>query len=86
MWFVGVFLFKFPVRTSSNPLKLGLWWFDPDPGESSIRSRNIQIVRWKIYEYLEILGGLPMGVASAHYRSSSSLRCVLSAREIPAPK
>ncbi|KAF2549901.1 hypothetical protein F2Q68_00034956 [Brassica cretica] len=54
----GVFMFKFSVRASCSPLKLRLWLFDPDPGESSLRSGNIQIVRWKIQEHLEILGDL----------------------------
>ena len=41
-------------------LRLRLWWFDLDRGavEMLLRSRNVRIVKWKIWEYLEILCGL----------------------------
>ncbi|KAF2611940.1 hypothetical protein F2Q70_00013573 [Brassica cretica] len=50
-----------------------LWWFDLDRGavEMLLRSRNVRIVKWKIWEHLEILCGL---IVLRRWRSNSTSR------------
>ncbi|WZY72353.1 hypothetical protein YC2023_004593 [Brassica napus] len=56
---LGVVLVDIPEESNSATELLRLWWFDLDRGavEMLLQSRNVRIVRWRLWEHLEILGG-----------------------------
>ena len=61
------------IQSLPSLLRLGLWCFDLDRGavEMLLRSRNVRIVKWKIWEHLEILRGL---IVLCRWRSNRTSR------------